>query len=72
LRATLADNFRRIRQHRRLTQRQIAGVAQKTVSAVELATLNPTLSTISRLADGLGVSVAVLLTKSETEPGGSR
>lgn len=61
LRAVFAANFRRVRQSKSLTQRQIAGVPQKTVSAAELGRVDLRLSTMARMALALGEDVAALL-----------
>lgn len=67
LRQILAENIRRVRQALQLSQRQINGLAQKTVSAIELGTQNPTLSTIGRLSSCCGVPASLLLTRKPAE-----
>ncbi len=61
LRETFAENFRHVRQAKKLSQRQIIGVSQKTVSAAELASADLRLSTMVKLALATGVDVSTLL-----------
>lgn len=63
LRELFAENFRRLRLGKRLSQRQVTGVSQKTVSAAELSLADLRLSTMVRMADALGEEVAALLEK---------
>ncbi|WP_366940919.1 helix-turn-helix transcriptional regulator [Mesorhizobium sp.] len=60
----LARNLRRHRQERAWSQDDLAaeaGVRQALISAVEVATANPTLETLDKIAVALGIEVADLL-----------
>ena len=59
-----------LRTGRGLTQRELAslsGIPQSTISEIESGVANPTLSTLSRIADALGCSIGLSI---EVEPGG--
>jgi len=65
----LARNLRRLRLQREWSQDDLAdaaGVRQALVSALEVATSNPTLESLDKIAAALGVAVADLLV-----PGGA-
>ncbi|MDB5501105.1 MAG: Transcriptional regulator, partial [Tardiphaga sp.] len=60
----LAENLLRLRGEQGLSQRGLAAAAsvrQSLVSAIELETANPTLSSIESIADALGVVAGELL-----------
>ena len=60
----LGENLRRIRVEKKITQAQLASAlsADKSfVSNIENGKTNPTLSTITNLAESLGVEVSELL-----------
>lgn len=60
----LGNNFKRIRTEKGLSQVDIArnlGVSRGFVSNIESGKRNPTLSTITRLANALGVTIDALL-----------
>lgn len=62
---TLAENIRRIRYERRLSQEELAdicGLHRTYVGSVERGERNVTLSSLELLAKALGVSVVDLLT----------
>jgi len=62
--ARLGKNLRQIRTQKGMTQGDIVralGVSRSFVSNIENGKTNPTLSTIKRIADALGVSVDRLL-----------
>lgn len=62
--AKLGKNLKRIRTQKGMTQGDIVralGVSRSFVSNIENGKTNPTLSTIKRIADALGVSVDKLL-----------
>lgn len=59
----LARNLRRLRLERGLSQDDLAaeaGVRQALVSAIEVATANPTVKSLDQLATALKVDVSVL------------
>jgi transcriptional regulator with XRE-family HTH domain len=63
-RQVLAENLLRLRGERGFSQRDLAAAAlvrQSLVSAIELQTANPTLSSLESIADALGVVVGELL-----------
>lgn len=62
--ARLGKNLKQIRTQKGMTQGDIVralGVSRSFVSNIENGKTNPTLSTIKRIADALGVSVDRLL-----------
>ena len=62
--ARLGKNLKQIRTQKGMTQGDIVralGVSRSFVSNIENGKTNPTLSTIKRIADALGVSVDQLL-----------
>jgi ribosome-binding protein aMBF1 (putative translation factor) len=62
----LADNVRRLRKERGLSQKDVAGlldVDQAMISLIELRRANPTLSIIEQIAKKLRVTTGELLTK---------
>lgn len=61
----VADNIRRIRIEKGLTQEKLAqncGMQISYIGMIEIRKKNPKLSTIQRIADGLGVHYLELLT----------
>ncbi|WP_141937259.1 helix-turn-helix transcriptional regulator [Bradyrhizobium sp. UNPA324] len=63
-RRLLARNLRRLRLRREWSQHDLAeeaGVRQALVSALEVTTANPTLESLDRISEALGVEVAALL-----------
>ena len=61
---TIAANLVRLREHRRLSMDALAdraGVSKGTIVSVEQARSNPSIATLCRLADALGVGVASLI-----------
>lgn len=65
----IGRNVRRLRRRRDLTLDVLAeraGVSKGTVIGVEQARANPSIATLSRLADALGVGVATLIEVDET------
>jgi transcriptional regulator with XRE-family HTH domain len=72
IRARLGAAVKTCRARRDLTQEQLAersGLSYKFIGEIERGGANPTVTTLGRLADALGVSVASLL--GDTEPGPS-
>ncbi len=66
LRRILAENMRRLRRQKGLSQEalaDLAGLHRTYVGAVERCEQNISLDNIARLADALGTSAPVLLTK---------
>ena len=64
LKRTLADNLKRIRAERQLTQEQLAhecGLAVRQYQAIEGAEANATLLTVARLMEGIGISGGELI-----------
>ena len=64
LRANLADNVRRLREARRLSQQRIAqlsGIPRPTWASLESGGANPTLSVLSKAAASLQVSIEELI-----------
>lgn len=62
--AVLAANVALIRHARNLTRQELAdtaGIRQSRLIAIERGEANPTLETLARIADALGVSIEVLL-----------
>ncbi len=60
----LGENLKRIRVEKKITQAQLANalsVDKSFVSNIENGKTNPTLSTITNLAESLGVTVGELL-----------
>lgn len=60
----LADNIRRLREARRMSQQQIAtisGLPRPTWASLETGTANPTLAVLSKAASALNVSIEELL-----------
>lgn len=57
---TVAENIKRIRKDRHLTQKQLGelcGIAESTIRRYELGLLNPKLETIQKIADALKVNI---------------
>jgi len=68
LRRILAQNLRRLRQERAISQEQLAdaaGLHRTFVGSVERCERNISLDNIAKLADALGVSASSLLAKGE-------
>ena len=66
----VARNARRLRHELGLSLGELARrsrLAKQTIASVEAASGNPTVETLDRLADGLGVSVRALLTEFGSE-----
>lgn len=64
----LARNLRRLRQERSWSQHDLAdeaSVRQALISAIEVASANPTLDTLDKIAAALGLNVADLLSAQE-------
>ncbi|MGN0132124.1 MAG: helix-turn-helix domain-containing protein [Lachnospiraceae bacterium] len=60
----LAYQFLIARQRTHMTQKQLAektGIYQADISKIERGIGNPSLSTLQRLADGLGMTLEILL-----------
>ena len=60
----MARNIRRMRQEKSWSQHDLAneaGVRQALISSLEVATANPTLESLEKVAGALNVSVADLL-----------
>jgi transcriptional regulator with XRE-family HTH domain len=60
----MARNIRRMRQQKSWSQHDLAdeaGVRQALISSLEVATANPTLESLEKVASALNVSVADLL-----------
>jgi transcriptional regulator with XRE-family HTH domain len=71
-RIALAVNVSRLRLDRGLTQQQLAeaaGMRQPRVAELERGDGNPRLETLIRIANALGVDVAVLLDRNRSEEG---
>ena len=61
---SVADNVKRIRKERKLTQQELAkraGISQQTISFLESERNTPTQSTLRLLASALGCTVAELM-----------
>ena len=57
---TVAENIKRIRKEKNITQKQLGlkcGIAESTIRRYELGLLNPKLETINKIADALEVDV---------------
>lgn len=68
LSASLADNLRRLREARGLTQQQLSeasGVPRPTLAHLESGSANPTLSVLARVATTLGVAMEELVAAKE-------
>jgi transcriptional regulator with XRE-family HTH domain len=64
----MARNIRRMRQEKSWSQHDLAGeagVRQALISSLEVATANPTLDSLEKVAGALNVSVAELLSGGE-------
>ena len=64
----MARNIRRMRQEKSWSQHDLAseaGVRQALISSLEVATANPTLESLEKVAGALNVSVAELLSGGE-------
>jgi transcriptional regulator with XRE-family HTH domain len=67
-RATLARNVRTLRAARRLSQMtlaQDAGITPALISAIESRKANPTIDSLQRIADALGIEMAALFVEHE-------
>jgi transcriptional regulator with XRE-family HTH domain len=74
-RETIAENMKRWRQARGLSQRALAdktGLTYVHIARLELAQSNPRLSTLERLAEALGVDAVDLLRGPESKRGRTR
>jgi transcriptional regulator with XRE-family HTH domain len=70
LRANLADNLRRLREARGLSQQRIAqvsGIPRPTWASLESGSANPTLTVLSRAAAALQVSIEELIGAPRTD-----
>lgn len=56
----LGVTIARLRKAKNLTQKDIPGVSSVTLSQVETGKVSPTVNTLAKIADALGVSVPVL------------
>jgi transcriptional regulator with XRE-family HTH domain len=68
LSASLAENLRRLREARGLTQQQLSeasGVPRPTLAHLESGSANPTLSVLARVATTLGVAMEQLVAANE-------
>jgi transcriptional regulator with XRE-family HTH domain len=68
----LARRLRQLRRARELSQEALAGIADihpKHLSEIERANKDPRATTVIRLADALGVSVAELYEEPDAPPG---
>jgi transcriptional regulator with XRE-family HTH domain len=66
----LADNIRRLREARNLSQQQIAklsGIPRPTWASLETGSANPTLAVLSKAANALNVSIEELLGSPRSE-----
>jgi transcriptional regulator with XRE-family HTH domain len=66
----VARNVRRFREERQLSLSEVgrrAGLAKQTVASLEAGAGNPTVDTLERLANALGVSLRALLTEMGTD-----
>jgi len=64
VRKRLAANLRRLREEAGLSQEKFGlehGIDRTYISGIERGTRNPTVTVVQRLAEALGVDVAVLL-----------
>ena len=64
VRSNLADNIRRLRAARQLSQQQLAdlsGIPRPTWASLETGSANPTLSVLSRAANAFNVSIEELI-----------
>jgi mannose-6-phosphate isomerase-like protein (cupin superfamily)/DNA-binding XRE family transcriptional regulator len=69
--ASVGSRLRRIRKNRRLTLQEasdLTGVSASAFSKIERNDLSPTISTMQRIATGLGVELVTLLTEQGAEP----
>jgi DNA-binding XRE family transcriptional regulator len=67
-RATLARNVRMLRAARRpsqMTLAQDAGITPALISAIESCKANPTMDSLQRIAEALGIEMAVLFVERE-------
>ena len=61
---TVAENIKRIRKEKHLTQKQLGekcGMSESTLRQYEIGYRNPKIQTIKRIADALGVSLGELI-----------
>jgi transcriptional regulator with XRE-family HTH domain len=68
----LGKNLRAVRDRRGISRwklQTITGVSEDTIYKLETARRSPKISTLLRLADGLGVDVGVLLDGIDWKPG---
>ncbi len=68
VRARLGKALRECRARQRLTQEQLAersGLSYKFVGEIERGRGNPTIATLNRLADALGINIAALFAESD-------
>lgn len=67
--AALADNLKRLREERRLSLDAVAracGVSKSMLAQIERGDVNPTISTVWKIANGLKLSFTTLITRPET------
>lgn len=70
VRARLGAAVRAHRERQRLTQEQLAersGLSYKFIGEIERGDGNPTVETLERLADGLGLSIAMLFHEADQQ-----
>lgn len=70
--ADIGARLRQVRKTRRLTLQDasaLTGVSTSAFSKIERNELSPTISTMQRIASGLGVELVTLITDQDSEPG---
>jgi transcriptional regulator with XRE-family HTH domain len=75
IRKVVAANLKRLREGKGLSQEAFAdvcGLHRTYVSGVERGVRNPTITVVAKIAKGLGVSAAVLMTEPPRERGSRR
>lgn len=64
--ASVSDNIKAVRKSLKMTQKDLSlrsGVSQSAISDIESGNKSPSASTLSMIADGLGVSMVELLSE---------